>query len=88
VSVDTAHYPGSTWELNNKIEDLINPLQTFQFQNGRLVEEPELVMALNEDEATWTGEGEGVSADVHGQLSNLLYNIENLRKRDGEGQEE
>jgi tRNA (guanine-N(7)-)-methyltransferase subunit TRM82 len=86
VSVDTAHYPGSTWELNNKTEDLINPLQTFQFQNGRLMEEPELVMALNEDEAT--GTGEVANADVCGQLSDLLYNIENLRKRDGEGQEE
>jgi hypothetical protein len=45
-----------------------------------------LVMALNEDEATVTGEG--ANADIRGQLSNLLYNIENLRKRDGEGQEE
>jgi tRNA (guanine-N(7)-)-methyltransferase subunit TRM82 len=85
VSVDTAHFPGSTWELNNK-EDLINPLQTFQFQNGRLMEEPDLVIALNEDEAG--GTGEGASADVRGQLSNLLYNIENLRKRDGDGQEQ
>lgn len=87
MSIDTVHYPGSTWELKDKTEELINPLQTLQFQDGRLTEELELVMALDENAATWRGEGAS-STDARGQLSNLLYSIENLRKRDGEGPEE
>lgn len=81
VSVDGIHKAGSTTELRNNVEKPISPFQAFSFANGVLNRDSFSIDASKESEVT-----EGVM----GGLRNLLYSLENLRKRDGEegGKEE
>jgi tRNA (guanine-N(7)-)-methyltransferase subunit TRM82 len=83
VSVDTVHKPGSTTEIREHADKSLNPLQSYIFQEGQLVQDGTFQLALADQ-----GDGEGRRSGVPGQLINLLYNLENLRKREGEGQEE
>jgi tRNA (guanine-N(7)-)-methyltransferase subunit TRM82 len=75
VSVDNIHKPGSITELRDSTEDSISPFQTFGFQQGGLVQDSFRVATVEEGEVP-----EGAASG----LRNLLYSLENLRKRDGE----
>ncbi|TVY84995.1 tRNA (guanine-N(7)-)-methyltransferase non-catalytic subunit trm82 [Lachnellula suecica] len=81
VSVDGIHRAGSTTELRDSTEEPISPFQTFSFANGVLTQDSFAIGASEESE---------VAEGVMGGLRNLLYSLENLRKRDGEegGKEE
>ncbi|KAH6709550.1 guanine-N(7)--methyltransferase subunit trm82 [Leptodontidium sp. MPI-SDFR-AT-0119] len=80
VSIDTIHSPGSTSELRSNTNERSNCLHSFEFQNGMLVGGG---VAFAEGEEG--GEGE---VGAVGRLGNLLYGLENLRKREGDGGEE
>ena len=80
ISVDSTHKPGSTTELRNSdsTEEVTttSPFQAFVFEeDGKLVQDS-FVLA--------TAEGNDVAEGAVGGLRNLLYSLENLRKRDGE----
>ncbi|KAH7417023.1 guanine-N(7)--methyltransferase subunit trm82 [Cadophora sp. MPI-SDFR-AT-0126] len=80
VSIDTIHKPGSTSEVRtDDLEDL-KSLQTFEFQDDILVES---ALAFERSEG-----GEEEQVGDSGRLGNLLYGLENLRKREGDGGEE
>jgi len=59
------------------------PLQLCKFRDGKLVQDElfELPIAVRDD-------GEASASSASGRLTNLLYSLENLRKREGEGSEE
>lgn len=82
VSIDTVHRPGSTTEVHNE-EAKTERLLGIQFKHNVLIARYGI---FNEpvDEAVDISHKSGSI----GQLSNLLYNLENLRKRDGDGQAE
>jgi hypothetical protein len=73
VSVDTIHMPASTTELRNT-DNPASSFYTFKFNNGVLEEDAIFRIA---------GVKDGESAE-NKRMKNLLYNIENLRKRVGE----
>ena len=75
VSVDTVHKPGSTTERRPEIEEDVAPLWSYEFQGHELLAGFPFKLA-NENE-----ESQSV------RLTNLLYGLENLRKRDGEAKE-
>jgi tRNA (guanine-N(7)-)-methyltransferase subunit TRM82 len=79
VSIDTIHKPGSTIERRCSTDDSINPLQCFVSQGCGLAQgqrfEPPDQMDVSENSST-------------GRLTNLLYNLENLRKSSAGTQEE
>ncbi len=82
VSVDTFHKPGSTTTEGWDADKDPYPLQLYKFQDGKLIQEgafqiPTLVR----------GEGGASGSGASGRLTNLLYSLENLRKREGETQE-
>ncbi|KAG4432211.1 hypothetical protein IFR05_012310 [Cadophora sp. M221] len=80
VSIDTIHSPGSTNELRSNTADRFNCLNSFEFQDGMLVGGG---VVFTEGEVESDGEVGAV-----GRLGNLLYGLENLRKREGDGGEE
>ncbi|KAH7364496.1 guanine-N(7)--methyltransferase subunit trm82 [Rhexocercosporidium sp. MPI-PUGE-AT-0058] len=80
VSVDTIHSPGSTSETRSNTTDSFASLQSFEFRDGKLLGGG-VAFARGE-----VGEEEEVS-DLR-RLGNLLYGLENLRKREGDGGEE
>jgi tRNA (guanine-N(7)-)-methyltransferase subunit TRM82 len=83
VSVDTFHKPGSTTEEWKDADKDTYPLQRYKFQVGKLIQEGVFqVPTLVRDE------GDASGSDASGRLTNLLYSLENLRKREGEAQEE
>lgn len=75
VSVDHIHEPGSITELRDSNEESISPFQTFVFQEGVLVLDSFGIATV---------EGNQVPTGAVNGLRNLLYSLENLRKRDGE----
>jgi tRNA (guanine-N(7)-)-methyltransferase subunit TRM82 len=75
VSVDNTHRTGSTTELRDSTEEVTSPFQAFAFEDGILVQDSFAISTV---------EGNDVSEDAAGGLRNLLYSLENLRKRDGE----
>ncbi len=83
MSIDTIHKPGSTTEERHDAGRKLNPLQLYKFKNGQLVREVAFKVSV-------AGQNEAVAnkCEKVGQLKNLLYNLENLRKRKGEGQDE
>ena len=83
VSVDTFHKPGSTTQVREAASKELNPLRSYKFRGGHLVQDDAFEIAVVvQDEAEVSAGGAG------GKVTNLLYNLEPLRKRDGEGQEE
>lgn len=83
VSIDTFHKPSSTIEERDDADHSQNPLQLYIFREGKLTKETaSQIMMVNQDEGT------GSSNDASGRLANLLYGLENLRKREGDTQED
>lgn len=78
VSIDTVHKPGSTTEQREDKTEVLKSLLSYKFDEGKLVED---------GPAFSVAEGAvDISAAAH--LGNLLYNLENLRKREGDGGDE
>ena len=83
VSIDTFHKPGSTTEVREAALKELNPLRPYKFRGGHIVQDDSFEMAAaDQDEASANSRG------ADGKVTNLLYNLEPLRKRDGEGKEE
>jgi tRNA (guanine-N(7)-)-methyltransferase subunit TRM82 len=83
VSVDTVHKPGSITEEWKDADKDTYPLQSYKFQDGKLIQAGAFqVPTPVRDE----GDASGIGGS--GRLTNLLYSLENLRKREGEAQEE
>lgn len=80
ISIDTIHVPGSTSKLRTDSTETLKALQSFEFQDGQLVEGG-VAFARSEG-------ADEKDAGVLGRLGNLLYGLENLRKREGDGGEE
>jgi tRNA (guanine-N(7)-)-methyltransferase subunit TRM82 len=83
VSIDTIHKPGSITEKRDDAVGKSNPLQSYHFHDRELVRDVAFEVAIpdqTEEEASGGG--------TIGRLTNLLYNLENLRKREGDAQEE
>lgn len=83
MSVDTIHKPGSTTEERRNKDNYVNPLQSYKFQEGKLVQDETFRLAIADQD-----EGETKGSGALGRLTNVLYNLENLRKREGEDKEE
>ncbi|PMD31145.1 hypothetical protein L207DRAFT_591614 [Hyaloscypha variabilis F] len=83
VSIDTFHKPGSTTEEREEAGTILNPLHSYKFKEGKLVQNESFQPAIAAPE-----DGEASTSVASGRLTNLLYSLENLRKREGEGQEE
>jgi tRNA (guanine-N(7)-)-methyltransferase subunit TRM82 len=82
VSVDTFHKPGSTTEEGWDADQDPYPLQSYKFQDGKLIQEGAFqIPTLVRDEIDTSGSG------ASGRFTNFLYSLENLRKREGETQE-
>ncbi|EKD17319.1 WD repeat domain-containing protein [Drepanopeziza brunnea f. sp. 'multigermtubi' MB_m1] len=78
VSIDTIHKAGSTSEHRESKTDLQSSLQSYKFQEGMLVEGGVAFSPADDVE------GESGPPD---RLGGLLYNLENLRKREGDNEE-
>ena len=74
LSIDSIHKPGSTTDCRENIADGVDSLQKFLFQGRELVPSSIKFKVVKEDDEM---------KRMAGRLSNLLYNLENLRKRDG-----
>lgn len=83
VSVDTFHKPGSTTEEWKDADKNTYPLQRYKFQDGKLIQE-----GVFQVPTPVRDEGDASGSGASGRLTNLLYSLENLRKREGEAQEE
>ncbi len=83
MSIDTFHKPGSTTEEREEAGTILNPLHSYKFKEGKLVQNESFQPAIAAQE-----DGEASTSGASGRLTNLLYSLENLRKREGEGQEE
>lgn len=83
VSVDTIHKSGSTTEERGGADRALNPLQAYVFEEGKLIQDASFQIASAVQNEDWTS-GDGAS----GRLTNLLYSLENLRKREGDAQED
>ncbi|KAE9381762.1 tRNA methyltransferas-like protein [Stipitochalara longipes BDJ] len=83
VSIDTIHTPGSTTKERENAGTSLNPLQSYKFKDGRLVQDESFQLGI-----AGRDDGEVSGSGASGRLTNLLYSLENLRKREGEGQEE
>ncbi|CZR50589.1 related to tRNA (guanine-N(7)-)-methyltransferase subunit trm82 [Phialocephala subalpina] len=82
VSIDTVHLPGSTTVLRSEPSGTEKCLMIFHHWDVGLVPSDAAYTEPVEDDDSVLRSGEGI-----GWLSNLLYNLENLRKRDGDGQD-
>lgn len=74
MSVDSIHKPGSITDCRSEAE-AIEPLRLYMFRGNEL-NKKSIFKPTNEYD-----EKQSV------KLTNLLYNLENLRKRDGEAKE-
>jgi tRNA (guanine-N(7)-)-methyltransferase subunit TRM82 len=82
VSIDTVHRLGSTKELRSEAAKT-KRLLGIQLQDNGLVGGDGMFIEPV-DEAVYVSH----QSDSTGKLNYLLYNLENLRKRDGDGQDE
>lgn len=80
VSVDTIHKSGSTTERRDPHEDSIGPLLSYRFQNQEVIAGANFEVVDEEEEVD--------NDSALGRLGNLVYNLENLRKREGDAREE
>ncbi|CZT47976.1 related to tRNA (guanine-N(7)-)-methyltransferase subunit trm82 [Rhynchosporium secalis] len=78
VSVDTIHKEGSISELRNENPEDLTCLQSYKFEKEQLV--PNGVAFAKGEESKET--------EAVGKLGNLLYGLENLRKREGDAGDE
>jgi hypothetical protein len=79
VSVDSAHEPGSTFQLRSNLNPAVQPLQLFQKIDSKWVKSP-LQFSIGSEAAPPVIDG----YKIGGNLSDLLYPIEKLRKIGGE----
>lgn len=79
ISIDTVHLPGSTTERRSDASERDRALLGVQLRNMGLVS---IEVVFNESTESCTSQLQ--NGDSKGRLSNLLYSLENLRKRDGE----
>ncbi|CAL3964108.1 unnamed protein product [Diplocarpon coronariae] len=78
VSIDNIHKSGSTSDLRENTTEVSSSLLAYKFQDGSFAENGSIFSRFSD-----------VSRDgVAGRLSSLLYSLENLRKREGEVNEE
>jgi tRNA (guanine-N(7)-)-methyltransferase subunit TRM82 len=75
LSIDTIHKPGSMTDRREPSVESIDPLPAFHFQGRQLVPSVTKFKSAKND------------VEDNGRLTNLLYGLENLRKRD-DGREE
>lgn len=75
ISVDNVHKPSSTIERRQETSEFVEPLLSFKFQGQKLVAAATFKL------------GDGHEQIQSTKLSNLLYGLDNLRKRDGEVKE-
>jgi tRNA (guanine-N(7)-)-methyltransferase subunit TRM82 len=80
VSVDCIHEPGSNVELRDSFDETTGSLQSYVFQNLNAISNS----AFEEVEGEVEFEGEKALT----RWTNLLYNLENLRKREEDAREE
>ena len=73
--MDSIHKPGSTKDRRSEAEEAIEPLRLYKFQGNELHGASSFKLTHEDDE----------SQPV--RLTHLLYNLESLRKRDGEVKE-
>lgn len=75
VSVDNIHKPGSTTERRGDTDDTVKSLHSYRFQGRELAAASTFAVAPEDEELG------------SARLSNLLYSLENLRKREGDGKD-
>jgi len=80
VSVDSAHEPGSTFQLRSDPDAAVQPLQIFQKIDSGWVKSP-LQFDMGSEVAPPASDGNKTRGR---NLSDLLYPIEKLRKIGGE----
>jgi len=80
VSVDSAHKPGSTFQLRSDLDHAVQPLQVFQKIDSEWIKSP-LQFSIGSEAAPPVGDSNKTS---NRNLSDLLYPIEKLRKIGGE----
>ncbi|KAF8863476.1 hypothetical protein BDZ45DRAFT_738447 [Acephala macrosclerotiorum] len=83
VSIDTIHQPGSITKLRSETSEAEKRLMIFHHWDVGLVPSDAAYKGPAEEDENLVQSGEKI-----GRLSNLLYSLENLRKRDGDGQDE
>jgi tRNA (guanine-N(7)-)-methyltransferase subunit TRM82 len=82
ASVDKIHKPGSTTEQRENANAPEDVIQVLEFEGGNLVQSNKVFAVLTQ------GDSIPEYNTSAGKFTNLLYNIENLRKREGDGQDE
>jgi tRNA (guanine-N(7)-)-methyltransferase subunit TRM82 len=80
ISVDCIHKSGSITECTDRGDIMINPLQSYKFQDQQLIPVSTFEIVDHQEEND--------KAIGTGRLTNLLYGLENLRKRDGDVKDE
>lgn len=80
VSMDTVYKPGSTTEPRGDAQGLLHSLQSYKLEDGKVVEGGVVFPMVGEGAVGQTGADD--------RLGNLLYNLENLRKREGDGRDD
>ncbi|KAF4625905.1 hypothetical protein G7Y89_g12261 [Cudoniella acicularis] len=83
VSIDNVFKPGSTSEVRTLGDETATPLLSFHFGNGLWVPETVFEKSIAKDIENRQAGNVNIVA-----LKNLLYGIENLRKRDNEDRDE
>jgi len=80
VSVDSAHEPGSTFQLRSDLDPAVQPLQIFRMIDRDWVKSP-LQFNIGSEAAPSVSDGNKTGGR---NLLDLFYPIENLRKIGGE----
>lgn len=82
VSIDNINKPGTTTEARDPSDsqESVSLLLSYTFRNHQAIAEDTFEPMNNEDERN--------NSNTSGMLGNLLYNLENLRKREGDTKEE
>lgn len=80
LSIDTIHIPGTTTKLRENT-DVVYPLQRFSYTNGSW--NSDLNFQVMERYETDLEDKNGLN-----RLKEILYNLESLRKREGDNQAE
>ena len=78
LSIDFIHQPGSTTKRRQDAAEDVQAMYAFAIHGQDLVSSSAMFEVSKADEEV---------KDI-GQLANLFYNLENLRKRDGDGRED
>ena len=80
VSIDNVHKSGSTTDRREESEELFNSLCSYTFQTHQAITGASFDVVEGREDAD--------NGNVLGKLGNLLYTLENLRKRESDVREE